>query len=813
MFKSFFTIALRSIFRDRYFSLINVLGLAIGIASCLLIFSYVRQQLSYDEMHPDVDRMYRVNQTAIWNPQGGVMSSTSLPLAQTLVNDYPEIEASTRINVPFGQLVRYDDGTEVRAFYEESILFADSNFFAFFAFRLREGDPETALKGVNKVVLSPEAAKRLFGDEPALGKTILMGDDRIPVEVTGVTEKQKENIHFHFDYLTSMYTNPSIKEYEWSWIWTQVLTYIKVKPGTDVAALEKKFVDMASRHVAPTFARFGINYEDFIRDKDGWNFYLQPVEKIHLYSREEGNRAGPVGDIRYVYIFSAVGVFVVLLAIINFVNLTTARAARRAKEVGVKKVLGAFRRSMIVQFQLESILLTLCATVIGLGLTEILRIAISHGLSVQMPALTVWGADMAWFLPALVLGVGFLAGAYPAFYLTALQPVKVLKGRLFSGQKRSGLRNVLVVSQFVISVGFIASTIIVYQQLEYFKQSDLGFDAENVVVVNHAEKLGQHIESFRNEVAGIPGVIDAAIAMDVPGRGGLEDMFMKEGGTEKFPVSMMQMDEHLVKTLDMTIVAGSGYEEGVESDLDKVLINETAARLFGWTPEEAIGKRILYMGDEMSGKEVKGVLRDFHFESLKRNIAPAIFYHSKTPTWNSNRIIALKVSGASTPDVLNGLKLAWSKLIHDAPFEYTFLREEWIRKYQQEERLGGLFTLFTCLSIFIAMIGMVGLVTYSAEQRRREIGIRKSLGATTGQMVFLLNGNFTKLILVSIVLAVPVSWYVMYRWLEQFPYKITINPAVFIVAGVAIIVITWLTVSYQSIRAALTNPAEVLKEE
>ena len=666
---------------------------------------------------------------------------------------------------------------------------------------------------MNKVVLSSEAAKRLFGNQSALGKTILLGDNRIPVEVTGVTDKQPENIHFHFDYLISMYTNPAIKEFEWSWIWTQVITYIKIKPGADAIALEKKLVEMASRHVAPTFARFGINYEDFIRDKDGWNYYLQPVEKIHLYSRNEGNRAGPVSDIRYVYIFGAVGLFVILLAVINFVNLTTARATKRAKEVGVKKVLGALRTSMIWQFQMESILLTIIAAVLGLGLTEILRIAISRGLGVQMPALTVWGNDIFWFLPALVLAVGVLAGAYPAFYLTSLQPVKVLKGRLFSGQKRPGLRNVLVVTQFVISVGFIASTIIVYQQLEYFKQSDLGFDTENVLVINHAEKLGQHIEAFRNEAVKIPGVIHAAVAMDVPGRGGLEDIFMKEGGTEKLPVSMMQMDEHLVETLGMDLAAGKGYDVGVVADEGKVLINETAARLFGWTPGEAIGKRILYMGDEMGGKEVKGVLRDFHFTSLKSNIAPVIFYHVNTPTWNNNRIVALKISGESATNVLRELKSTWSGLINDAPFEYTFLREEWIQKYRQEERLGGLFTLFTCLSILIAMIGMVGLVTYSAEQRKKEIGIRKTLGATTSQMVLLLNGNFTKLILISIFLAVPLSWYAMYLWLQQFPYKITIGPEVFALAGVAILLITWVTVSYQSIRAALTNPSEVLKEE
>ncbi len=813
MFKSFFTITIRNLLRDRYFALINVFGLAIGLASCLLIFSYVKDQLSYDRDHPDVDRLYRVNQTNIWNPKGGVMSSTGLPLAQTLANDYPEVEDATRINTPFGQIVRYDDGKEIKAFYEESILAADSNFFSFFNFRLREGDPATALKGVNKVVISSETAKKFFGDQSAIGKTLIIGDNRIPVEVTGVTEVQPENSHFHFDYLLSMYTNTYIKEFEWSWIWTQVVTYIKLKPGHDPKPLEEKFKALASRHVAPTFARFGINYDDFIKEKHGWNFYLQPVREIHLYSQEIGNRLGSIGDINYVYIFTAVGLFVMLLAIINFINLTTARAANRAKEVGVKKVLGARRQSMVLQFQFESVMLAFCAMILGLGLLELLRIGISVTLGVQIPFLSIWQNDIFWLLPLMTLVVGILAGAYPSFYLTALQPASVLKGKVFKGFKRSGLRNSLTVVQFVISIGFIASTIIVYQQLEFFKNSDPGFDRENVLVINHAEKLGNHIESFRNQVANVQGVKVASVAMSVPGRGAYENVFTREGSDEKLPVGMLQMDEHFTDALGMSFVAGEDFEKDVASDLGKVLINETAAQLFGWTPEEAIGRKIIEMDDEMESKEVKGVIRDFYVQSLKTDIAPVIFYHTNFPTWNNNRILVVKVSTAKGNELLEELKSKWSSLVHDAPFEYSFLEEEWINKYKEEERLGGLFTLFTCLSILIAMIGMIGLVTYSAEQRKKEIGVRKVLGATVGQMVLLLNGNFTKLIIISLVLAIPVSWYAMFKWLEQFPYKITINAWVYIAAGIVILLITWITVSYQSIRAALTNPSDVLKEE
>src|SRR5690606_897041 len=374
-------------------------------------------------------------------------------------------------------------------------------------------------------------------------------------------------MHFHFDYLLSMYTNPAIREFEWSWIWTQVVTYVRLKPGTDAAALEKKFASLAERHVAPTFARFGIAYEDFIQGK-GWNFYLQPLRDVHLYSSRIGNRLGTTGDIRYVYIFSAVGAFVMLLAIINFVNLATARAGSRGKEIGVKKVLGARRGAMVAQFQLESIVLTFFAGILSLAIVEVLRLAVARGLGLEIPFLSVWGTDALWFFPLLISGVGMLAGAYPAFYLTNLEPVRVLKGKT-AGQERSRLRSALVVAQFAIAIGFIVATIIVYQQLDYVKRVDLGFNQENVLVINHADKLGERIHILRDKASAMNGVLSASIAMDVPGRTPLEDIFMREGSDEKYPVALMQMDEYYLQTLDMEVVAGLGFAENDESDKNK----------------------------------------------------------------------------------------------------------------------------------------------------------------------------------------------------------------------------------------------------
>lgn len=376
MIRNFFTLAIRNILRDRYFALVNVVGLAIGLAVSLLIYGYVSWQLSFDTFHPDVDRLYRINQTLIWSPEGGIMNATALPLASTLQRDYPEVEEVIRINQPFAQLVSFDDPNNPRAFYEDNIIFADSNFFTFFGFELAQGDKSTALTGKNKIVLTPESAERYFGDESPMGKVLLWGDDKIPAEVTGVTKPLAANAHVDFDGVMSMHTNTLIKQFEW--IWTQVVTYVKLRPNTDVAAFQTKLLDVAKTYAAPTLSRFGIDFEDFTKDKGGWNFYAQPVLDIHLYSSDIGNRLGVDGDIRYIYIFVTVGCFVLLLAIVNYVNLSTARGSKRAKEVGVKKTLGVSQGMLVWQFQFESLVLVSAATVLGLGFMELLRLLINR---------------------------------------------------------------------------------------------------------------------------------------------------------------------------------------------------------------------------------------------------------------------------------------------------------------------------------------------------------------------------------------------------------------------------------------------------
>lgn len=816
MLYNFFKFSIRNILRERYFSLINVTGLALGISVCLLIWSYVRFEMSYDNFHKDIDRLYRVNQTLIWSPEGGMMGSTGPQLAIVAKDEFPEIEEVMRINTPGGSLIRYQKPNgQVEAFNEEDILAADSNFFSFFTIPLKEGNPETALLGVNKVVISDQIAKKLFGDEPALGKLIQMGDEGKTIEVTGVTARQPDNMHFHFDYLISIYTNPNIKRFEWSWIWTQTATYLKLKPGANPGELEEKMQGLVKLHVLPSIAKMGIEYTEFMKGKGEWKFALQPVESIHLYSGLIGNRIGPTGDIKYVKIFSFVAAFVLILAIINFINLSTARGASRAKEIGVKKVMGALRQSLILQFQLESILMASVATLMGLGLLELFRIVISNGLSIDMP-FSIWDeGNSIWLLIALPVIVGVVAGTYPSLYLTSFKPANVLKGKISTGL-RSGLRNGLVTIQFVISIVFIIATIIVHQQLGFFQSKSLGFDKENILIVNNADKLKDQVKTFRDEASNLPGVIKASVSMTVPGRGSFEDIFRKEGDNAQLSISQSKIDEHYFSTMNHELVAGRSFDINRPGDRVKVIPNETAVRLFGWTPEEAIGKRILYEGfdnAENGEGEIIGVVKDFHFVSLHQEIIPSIFYHIDSHIWEIGKVVALKFEADRANDLIAALKNKWQGLTADAPFEYSFLDQEWAKQYQQEERLGGLFNIFAVLSLVIAMIGLVGLVTYAAEQRKKEIGVRKVLGASVNQVVMLLNKNFTILVLVSFAIAVPLAWYAMNDWLSQFPYRIEISVGAFIIAGLSMLLITWITVAYQSIKAGLTNPVEVLKDE
>jgi putative ABC transport system permease protein len=833
MLSNYFKTAIRSLLRERYYTLIKIIGLALGLGTSMVLLLYVSFQLSFDKFHPDIDRQYRINQTNIWDPNGGIFGSTGPAVSIALAEDFPEIEEVMRVNTPGGNTITYQEPNgNVLAFNEGGIFAADSNFFHFFDFKLKEGDRTTALIGKDKVVISDDVAKKFFGNEPALGKFLQMGADdsaltdgsagagtgKRLLEVTGVTEKQPKNSHFNFDYLLSMETNPNVKRFEWSWIWTQVVTHVKLRPGADVTALEEKLKTFADRHAPACFKILGMDYNEFLKSKGPWKLYLQPMQSIYLHSGAPfhgaspiGNRIGPNGDIKYVYILSVVALFILLIAVINFVNLSTARGAKRAKEVGVKKTLGLMRNSLIAQFQVEHILLTAISMLFGMGFMELLRLLIQPVIGIEIP-LSAWSpVTFVVLIISLPIIIGFLAGLYPSFYLTAFKPAAVLKGRLASGFGSSGLRNGLVIFQFTISIALMAGTIIVFDQVEFFRSKELGFNKENLLIIRNAEKTGVQLESFRNEISKYPGIISASVSANI--RGGMQDVFMREGDEKKVTMDHYKIDEYFMETMKLAMASGRNFDVNRPSDVNAVIINETSARQLGWTPEESIGKRILYLGDQIGPQEVIGVVKDFHFQSLRQNIAPLIFFHQKSNMYGDGRVISIKYETGQSDELLAKVETRWRQLVNNSPFEYFFLDEQLRRLYNDEQQLGSLFSVFTGLSITIAVIGLVGLVAYSAEQRKKEIGIRKVFGASLTSIYVMINTQYIRLVLVSLVIATPAAWWLMQQWLESYPYQTPISIWTFISAGAAEMILALVCVGYLALRAASLNPSAVLKEE
>ncbi|MEJ0030851.1 MAG: ABC transporter permease [Bacteroidota bacterium] len=813
MLFSYFKITLRNISRSKGYSFINIFGLSLGIACCLLTANYAMFEFSFDNYHPNLDRTYRVDQTLIWSPDGGTFGSTGPALGSLLKNDYPEVEEIMRINTPGDFVVRYtEENGDVAAFNENRIFAADSNFFNFFKVDLKEGDPSTALKGLNKVVISDEIAEKLFGNEPALGKIIQMGNDRKPIEITGVTKKQHENTHFQFNYLVSMPTNPAVKRFEWSWIWTQVVTYIRLNPGTDPRELEKKLATVGETHIKPSFQQMGINYDDFKQAKEPWQFYLVPIEDIHLKTRD--NRLGSVGDVRYAYAFAAIGAFVLIIAAINFVNLSTARGTKRAREVGVKKALGALRNSLVAQFQAESIILALFSMILAIPLMEFLRIVIVSLMQDDLP-FSLW-SDPKFIiaLPVIAIVVGFLAGLYPSFYLTSFLPVQVLKGKIATGMGNSVLRNSLVVLQFTISIAMLIGTVVIVQQMNFIRSTNLGYDKENTLVINYAEKLTTHIVPFRDEVSKLSGVISASIAQDVPRGRTYEDIYTAEGSTIKLPLTSVKIDDHYFEAMGFKLIAGRHHDiEHNAADKRAFILNETAAKLFGWTPEEAIGKMIIYPGDDFAKSPVIGVMKDFHFQTMRQSINPLAFNSIDSEMWGDMRVVAIKYKTNDLPDLVQSIEKKWNSMVDQTPISFSFLEDDLAENYKEDRRLGDLFAIFASLSIVIAMIGLVGLVAYSTEVRKKEIGIRKVLGASRATILVMMNSSYVKLIALGLLISTPLGWFAMDNWLNSFEFRVNISPFVFVGAGLAVMIVALLSVAYLSMRAASVNPASVLKEE
>ena len=798
MFKNYFKIAYRNLRRRPGYTFINVFGLALGLASCILIGLWVQDELSYDDFHATADRIYRVvtDREASSAPLERYATSSG-PVAPGLLAEYPGIERAVRISAVRGGT---RIGHEGRYASDNEFYVVDSTFFDVFSFLLVEGDPATALDAPFSLVITETTKEGLFRAESALGQTLTV-NDTLAFTVTGVVADPPDRSHFTFDILAPWSNDGYLVGLDRGPFSFNLYTYLLLKEGTSAAVLEGEIADLYERKVGEAGIALG----------------LQPLTDIYLYS-DRRSEVGPTGDVRYVWVFSVVALFIALLASINYMNLATARSMHRAREVGVRKAAGARRRQLAGQFLSETALVTSAAALGALFLAQA-ALPLFNGIAGKDVALDAM-AD-GWLLPTLgglLVVVGLLAGSYPAFALSRFKTVEVLRGAFARGGRGARLRKGLVVFQFALSAALVASTLVVVQQLRYMQEEDLGFNAEQVLVVDASEMPGgamvRRYETLKRELAQHPLIEHSTATSSVPGRRTWNQMTTREGLAEGDirQLEVLTTDLDFAETFGIKLVAGRGFSEQFATDLGQAtIINEAAVEQLGWTSaEEALGKRVFVGGLAGQGEgTVVGVMADVHYRSLHERIEPmAVLARPRSYDY-----VAFRMEADDVPGVLAHAEAAWERVFPGYAFDYFFLDRDFERQYQAEQRLADVLTLFGGLAILVACLGLFGLAAYAAEQRTKEIGVRKVMGASVANIVGLLSRDFIKLVLVAVVLATPIAYLAMRRWLEDFAYRIEIGPGIFLLAGVLALLVALLTVSYHAIRAARADPVTSLRYE
>ncbi|RKQ43087.1 putative ABC transport system permease protein [Roseivirga pacifica] len=802
MFKNYFKTAFRSLMKQRFYSFINIAGLALGLAVCLLIVLYISNEVSYDKYHPDVERVYRVanGKSGAWTPAR---------LGMRMKGDLPEVEETVRIQGPFSQTFKIGD----RIFKEEQGFNADSTVHKLFEIKFVEGNPDEALTQPNAILLTKSLADKFFNYQSALGKVIKVdGED---VQVTGVIADAPSNTHFKYNYINS-YPHES-----WvtigNWTGNNFYTYAKLSNGALPTSVETKFDGLAEKYIAPVIIQYSghSSYEDYLAQggrKPGIS--LLPMTDLHL--RYPHLALGSSGSIENVYIFSAVALFILIIACINFMNLSTARSAMRSKEVGMRKVMGSVRGQLISQFLVESMLISVSAMVLALGIAALSLDGFNTLANRTFTLNELFALPTLLKLLGLVLVVGLLAGAYPAFVLSAFKPIKALKGESQTGGKgNAALRQGLVAFQFAISIFLIVSTVVVFTQLNFLSKQSLGFEPDQVLVVKNANRLGAKGQSFLNDINRLPSVENATLSSQFVSSG-ISDwgyQTVEEVPREHSFINMFATDEYL-ETLGIALVDGRNFSNEVTSDTASILINESAAKWLGW--EDPIGRKL--SRGVNADYTIVGIVKDFNFESLKREIEPFVIrpmtWDGKAEAgWYAGNYLSLKLSG-DYQNTVQSVKAAWERAIPDEPFEFVFLDDAFNDLYVEEERFGKLFTASSGLAIVIACLGLFALAAYTLERKYKEIAVRKVLGASVKSLTLMVISSFTKLVVIGAVIAIPLGYWAMKQWLSDFAYQIDINnPLVWVLPALFVALIAWLTVGYQSIRTASANPIKALRSE
>lgn len=809
---------IRSLKRNKLFSLINILGLTIGFYASILIYIYVQNEMSYDTFHENGDNIYRVNQTFIWGEDNpNLFSSTGPGVGYAILEELPEAKEVVRIHQPELLPVRFKDGDEEKFFNDEYVLAADSNFFEVFTYPLISGDPSSALDEPYSMVISEEVSKRFFGNSDPLGRLVDLGggDLRKSYKVTGVVKETNENSYIDFDILVSMGSIDRVARSNWSWMWTTFETFILLDEKADPKIVQSKLDALPQKHAVKTLQVMGYTYDEYIAAGKEWNLYLQSFEDIYLHSRGIYNRIGNVGDATIVAALIGSAVFLLILSCINFINLSTAQFTNKAQDVALRKVLGGSKGAFVRRFLGESFMYCMVATLAAFAAIYYTMPLINQSLETNLSFVQINQTLLVVFVVCLIVTVSFVAGFYPFLFFNRFKPIAAMKGELRSGKKGAGIRNGMLAAQYVLSFLLIICTITIYKQLNHFLNADMGFEQDNLMTIENIHWTGSQ-EEFANELNKLEGVLGTALCDAVPLRVYNGDQFMPdklENGS--VPLNYVLGDENYIDLLEIEMLVGRNFDKSYSDDINGIILNETAARTIGWTVDESIlNKKIT----NWSGTyHVVGVARDFHFYSLRSPIEPFAFFHSKSNAQADRPLSRVMIKSHSTQADFEKLRTAiegkWNEFAPNRPFRYVVMTDYFERTYQREERFGSVLSFFAFLTIVIASLGLFGIVVFSIEQKLKEIGVRKVLGASVSSIVMLFSKTYVKLLLVAFVLAAPIAYFFMGIWLSEFEYSIQIGADVFLISFGILLVISMTISILQTSKASLMNPAEVLKDE
>lgn len=806
MISNYFRSALRNFNRNKGYSLINILGLSLGITATIFILLYINDELGYDKHFRLHDRLYRVEGDFMINNKHDRFAVSSMAIGPALKIEMPEVEMYCRFNGNDNLIIRYGE----KEFIEKQSYFADSTAPAMFTLDFVEGTPENALTEPFTIIMSKSQAKKYFGSEEAYGKTIITGNGR-SYKVTGVFEDLPANTHMKFDILLSMETLATLfgaerfRSLEPGAFWNvNSYTYILLSENTDISQVLEKFPALYDKYMKEIGDQINASF----------TMLATRIDKVHHTSKLSADL--PVGNKAYIYVFGIVAIFILLLAAINYMNLATARASARAREVGLRKVVGANRSQLAWQFMSESLILAVASFIISLGIMQLLLPLFNEISGKQLSFSFYENPDVFAGMLGIALFTGLLSGAYPALFLSSFQPAKVLKGKLHTGSKGSWLRKGLVTFQLLISVSMITGTLVIYKQLNYMKDADVGFDMENVMVVEVQDTaFRKKTDVFRKELLQNPGILNASMSFGVPGgRHGIQVMRVeKEDKMQEYAMNLIPCDYDFIDLLKLELVKGRNFSREMGSDkLEAVIINETAAKALGWN-DDALGKKIHHNFelDGTGGRMMKviGVVKDFHFTSLHNKIEPIVLFIPEFPM----NLLTIRLKPEAGSATIDYIREKWQEYGANRPFDYYFLDKDYEDKYLAESNLGKVFTIFAALSIFIALLGLIGLASFSAMQRTKEIGIRKVLGASVQNIVGMFYKESVILVFIALLIASPLSWYFLDQWLGNFAYHINLGWITFIISGVIALIITILSVSFHSIKAASANPVNAIKYE